>query len=158
MTGFEIGQGSFAWDIQHKFSPVRAERPWNGFPRETVDSSSLEVPKAGWDGARSALGWGEEAAGWNGMGWKVPPTQPIPRSQEREDGGEIPGIREQRAGADPAGAAGFGWLGKGGAGTGREGMDLRGAIPDIPEPARNKNPLVGHPCPRQQEFSSPSPP
>ncbi|KFR05341.1 hypothetical protein Y956_13243, partial [Nipponia nippon] len=54
-NGFKLKEGRFRLDIREKFFTMRVVRHWNRLPRETVDAPSLEVFKAGSDGALSNL-------------------------------------------------------------------------------------------------------
>ncbi|KFQ95745.1 hypothetical protein Y956_15458, partial [Nipponia nippon] len=54
-NGFQLKEGRFRLDIRKKFFPMRVVRHWNRLPREAVDAPSLEVFKAGLDGALSNL-------------------------------------------------------------------------------------------------------
>ncbi|KFQ59715.1 hypothetical protein N334_03899, partial [Pelecanus crispus] len=54
-NGFKLKEGRFRLDIRKKFFTMRLVRYWNRFPREAVDAPSLEVFKAGLDGALSNL-------------------------------------------------------------------------------------------------------
>ncbi|KFW62619.1 hypothetical protein AS28_03655, partial [Pygoscelis adeliae] len=54
-NGFKLKEGGFRLDIRKKFFTMRVVRYWNRLPREVVDAPSLEVFKAGLDGALSNL-------------------------------------------------------------------------------------------------------
>ncbi|PKU40144.1 hypothetical protein llap_9555 [Limosa lapponica baueri] len=54
-NGFKLEEGRFRLDIRKKFFPVRVVRHWNRLPKEIVDGPSLELFKAGLDGALSNL-------------------------------------------------------------------------------------------------------
>ncbi|KFR09372.1 hypothetical protein Y956_07894, partial [Nipponia nippon] len=54
-NGFQLKEGGFRLDIRKKFFTLRVVRHWNRLPREAVDAPSLEVFKAGLDGALSNL-------------------------------------------------------------------------------------------------------
>ena len=54
-NGFRLEEGRFRLDIRKKFFTVRVVRHWNRLPGEVVDAPSLEVFKAGLDGALSNL-------------------------------------------------------------------------------------------------------
>jgi len=56
-NGFKLRGGRFRLDTRKKFFAVRVMRPWHRLPREAVAAPSLEVCKAGWDGALSNLVW-----------------------------------------------------------------------------------------------------
>ena len=60
---------------------MRVVRPWHRLPREAVAAPSLEVFKAGLDGALGNLVWWEVslpmARGWNQVVFKVLPTKAI---------------------------------------------------------------------------------
>ncbi|RMB95469.1 hypothetical protein DUI87_28092 [Hirundo rustica rustica] len=55
-NGFPLPEGRVRWGIGKEFLAMRVVRPWHRLPREAVASSSLEVSKAGLDGAWSNLG------------------------------------------------------------------------------------------------------
>ena len=54
-NGFKLKEGRFRLDIRNKFFPLRVVRPWKRLSRKVVDAPSLEVFKAGLDGALSNL-------------------------------------------------------------------------------------------------------
>ncbi|KFQ90056.1 hypothetical protein N337_03399, partial [Phoenicopterus ruber ruber] len=54
-NGFKLKEGRFRLDIKKKLFTMRVVRHWHRFPREVVDSPSLELFKARWDGALSNL-------------------------------------------------------------------------------------------------------
>jgi len=54
-NGCKLKKGRFRLEIRKKFFTMRVVRPWNRFPRETVDVPSLAVFKARLDGAVSNL-------------------------------------------------------------------------------------------------------
>jgi len=74
--GFKLKEGRFRSDVRKKFFTTRMVRPWNRLPREAVDMPSLEMFKAGLDGALSNLVWQKVslpmAGGRNEMTYKVP--------------------------------------------------------------------------------------
>ena len=53
--GFKLKEGRFRLDIRKKFFTVRVVKYWHRLPREVVDAPSLEIFKAGLDGALSNL-------------------------------------------------------------------------------------------------------
>jgi len=53
--GFKLKEGRFTLGIRKKFFAVRAVRPSNTLPRETVNTPSLAVFRARLDGALSNL-------------------------------------------------------------------------------------------------------
>jgi len=54
-NGFKLKEGRFRLDIREKFCTVRVVRHCNRLLSEAVDAPSLEVFKAGLDGALSNL-------------------------------------------------------------------------------------------------------
>ncbi|KFR07614.1 hypothetical protein N306_00976, partial [Opisthocomus hoazin] len=54
-NGCKLKEGRFRLDIRKKFFTKRVVKHWNRLPREAVDAPSLEVIKAGLDGALSNL-------------------------------------------------------------------------------------------------------
>ena len=52
---YKLKKGRFRLDIRGKFFIMRVVRCWNRLPREAVDALSLEVLKAGLDGALGSL-------------------------------------------------------------------------------------------------------
>jgi len=54
-NGFKLKEGRFRFDIRKKFFTMRVVKHWKRLPREAVDAPSLEVFKAGLDGALSNL-------------------------------------------------------------------------------------------------------
>jgi len=54
-NGCKLKEGRFRLDIRKKFFTMRVVKLWNGFPREAVDATSLEVFKSRLDGALSNL-------------------------------------------------------------------------------------------------------
>ncbi|KFZ60790.1 hypothetical protein N338_06191, partial [Podiceps cristatus] len=54
-NGFKLEKGRFTSDIRKKFFTMRVVRHWKRLPREVVDAPSLEMFKAGLDGALSSL-------------------------------------------------------------------------------------------------------
>ena len=54
-NGFKLKEGTFKLDIRGKFFTMRVVKCWNRLPREVVDVPSLEVFKAGLDGALGCL-------------------------------------------------------------------------------------------------------
>lgn len=52
MTGnvFKMKEGKFRLDLRKKAFTVRVVKHWNTFPREVVDSPSLETFKGCWVG------------------------------------------------------------------------------------------------------------
>ena len=54
-NGCKLKEGRFRLDIKKKFFTMRVVKHWNRLPREAVDVPSLEVFKAGLDGALSNL-------------------------------------------------------------------------------------------------------
>jgi len=54
-NGFKLKEGRFRLDFRKKFIVMRVVRHWNRLPREVVDAPSLEVFKAGLNGALSSL-------------------------------------------------------------------------------------------------------
>ena len=54
-NGFKLTEGRFRLDVKGKFFTERMVRHWNRLPKEAVDALSLEVFKAGLDGALSNL-------------------------------------------------------------------------------------------------------
>ncbi|KFQ85775.1 hypothetical protein N337_01189, partial [Phoenicopterus ruber ruber] len=54
-NGFKLKEGRFRFNIRKKFFTLGVVRHWLRLPREAVDASSLEVFKAGLDGALSNL-------------------------------------------------------------------------------------------------------
>jgi len=50
-----LEEGRFRLDTRKKFFTVRVVRHWNRLPREVVNAPSLELFKAGLDGALSNL-------------------------------------------------------------------------------------------------------
>ena len=63
-------------DAGRKFFARRAVRQWHRLPRGAVDAPSLEVLKAGLDGALGTLGWWlaalPMAGSWNWVVFKFP--------------------------------------------------------------------------------------
>ena len=54
-NGVKLREGRFRLDVRGRFFTMRVERCWNRLPRLVVDAPSLEVFKAGLDGALSSL-------------------------------------------------------------------------------------------------------
>jgi len=54
---FKLKEGRFRLDISKKFFTVRVVKHWNRLSQEAVAAPSLEVFKAGLDGALSNLVW-----------------------------------------------------------------------------------------------------
>ncbi|KFR15491.1 hypothetical protein N306_06009, partial [Opisthocomus hoazin] len=54
-NGSKLREGRFRLDKRKKFFTVRVVKPWNRLPREVVEAPSLEIFKAGLDGALSNL-------------------------------------------------------------------------------------------------------
>jgi len=54
-NGFKLREGRFRLDIRRKFFTVRVVKHWHRLPREVVVAPSLEISKAGFDGALSNL-------------------------------------------------------------------------------------------------------
>jgi len=52
-TGFKLKEGRLRLDIMKKFFTMHVVRHWNRLPREAVSAPSMEVFKAGLDGALS---------------------------------------------------------------------------------------------------------
>jgi len=71
-NGFKLKEGRFRLDIRKKFFPMMVVRHWNRLPREVLDAPSLELFKAGLDGAL-----------FNLMYWKV--TLPMAWGLELDD-------------------------------------------------------------------------
>jgi len=54
-NGLKMKDGGYRLDIKKKFFTMRVVRHWNRFSKEVVDTTSLEVFKAKFDGALSYL-------------------------------------------------------------------------------------------------------
>jgi len=54
-NSFQLKESRFRFDIRQQFFTMRVVRHWNTLPREAVAALSLEVFKAGLDGALSNL-------------------------------------------------------------------------------------------------------
>ncbi|KFZ57790.1 hypothetical protein N321_11295, partial [Antrostomus carolinensis] len=54
-NGFKLKEGRFRLHIRNKFFTMRVVKHWTKFPREVVESPSLETFKVRLDGALSSL-------------------------------------------------------------------------------------------------------
>ncbi|KFO76560.1 hypothetical protein N303_11455, partial [Cuculus canorus] len=54
-NGYKLESSRFKLDIRRNFFTMRVVRHWNRLPREAVDAASMEVFKAGLDGALDSL-------------------------------------------------------------------------------------------------------